>query len=84
MFKLTVEEVNTLRSQFVTSNGIYENTNRGGRRTLPHAFTEQGIVMLSAVLNSETAIDVNIQIIRTFSKIREIATINGEILLRVC
>ncbi len=83
MFKLTDEEVNTLRSQFVTSNGLHESTNRGGRRTLPHAFTEQGIAMLSAVLNSDTAIDVSIQIIRTFSKIREIANINGEILLKL-
>ncbi|MEK9180457.1 MAG: ORF6N domain-containing protein [Patescibacteria group bacterium] len=66
MFRLTKKEMETLRSQFVTSNN-----GRGGRRYLPYAFTEQGVAMLSSVLNSERAIQVNIQIIRTFTKLRE-------------
>jgi hypothetical protein len=64
MFKLTPAEYDKLRSQFVTSR-------RGGRRYLPYVFTELGVAMLSSVLNSERAIQVNIQIIRTFTKIRE-------------
>jgi len=64
MFQLTKEEMENLRSQFVISS-------HGGRRYLPHAFTEQGVAMLSGVLNSERAILVNIQIMRTFTKIRQ-------------
>ncbi|MEW6068275.1 MAG: ORF6N domain-containing protein [Nitrospirota bacterium] len=65
MFQLKKEEFNNLRSQFVTSSSW------GGRRYLPYAFTENGIAMLSSVLNSERAIQVNIQIMRTFTKLRE-------------
>jgi hypothetical protein len=72
MFQLAKDEflrsqkgVSNLRSQFVTSS-------YGGRRYLPYAFTEQGVAMLSSVLNSERAIQVNIQIMRTFSKLRRI------------
>ena len=54
-----------------------------GLRKLPNVFTEQGVAMLSSVLNSETAIDVNIQIIRIFSKIREIVSSNSDILLKL-
>ena len=64
MFQLNKNEFTILRSQFVTSNW-------GGRRYLPYAFTEQGVAMLSSVLNSERAIHVNIQIMRTFIKLRE-------------
>ncbi|HUZ59416.1 MAG TPA: ORF6N domain-containing protein [Hanamia sp.] len=66
MFILTQKEFQSLRSQSVTSN-------RGGTRYLPSAFTEQGVAMLSSVLNSEKAIEVNIIIIRTFVLIREFA-----------
>lgn len=66
MFTLTQKEFQTLRSQIVTSK-------RGGTRYLPSAFTEQGVAMLSSVLNSEKAIEVNIIIIRTFILIREFA-----------
>jgi hypothetical protein len=62
------------RSQFVTLNGAY-----GGRRYSPNAFTEQGVAMLSSVLNSERAIQVNIQIMRTFTKIREMLASNKEL-----
>ena len=65
MFELTQEEFNSLRSQFVTSN------KRGGTRYMPFAFTEQGVAMLSSILNSETAIEVNISIIRAFVSIRQ-------------
>lgn len=64
MFQLVENEWENLRSQTVTSNS-------GGRRYLPFAFTEQGIAMLSAVLKSETAILVNIHIIRVFALMRE-------------
>ncbi len=65
MWQLTKKEAKRLRSQFVTSKG------RGGRRYLPYVFTEQGVAMLSSVLNSDRAIEVNIQIMRTFMKLRE-------------
>ncbi len=66
MFELSESEFRVLRSQFVTSK-------RGGMRYLPFAFTEQGVAMLSSVLNSPEAIDVNIQIIRTFVLMRQYA-----------
>jgi hypothetical protein len=65
MFQLTQEEFKILRSQTVTSSW-------GGRRYPPFAFTEQGVSMLSSVLNSELAIQLNIHIIRTFIRIREL------------
>lgn len=64
MFQLTPEEWENLKSQIATSSW-------GGRRTLPYVFTEQGVAMLSSVLNSSQAIQVNISIIRIFVKIRE-------------
>lgn len=66
MFQLNNQEVAVLRSQTVTSK-----TGRGGRRYPPYAFTEQGVAMLSSVLNSERAIEVNILIMRAFVKLRE-------------
>lgn len=74
MFQLTLEEVESLRSQIVTSK-----IGRGGQRYAPVAFTEQGVAMLSSVLKSERAIMVNVQIIRTFSKLREMVA-NSEFL----
>ena len=65
MFHLTEEEWNFLRSQFAISKN-----NLGGRRYAPLVFTDQGVSMLSSVLNSERAIDVNINIMRTFVKLR--------------
>ncbi len=67
MFELTKEELQNWRSQFVTSNKI-----RMGMRYPPMAFTEQGVAMLSSVLKSEQAIEVNIQIMRVFTKLRQI------------
>lgn len=67
MFQLTQNEFENLKFQIGTSSW-------GGTRKLPYAFTEQGVAMLSGVLNSDRAISVNIQIMRIFSKIREIFT----------
>lgn len=66
MFVLNQDELKSLRSQFVTSY-----VGRGGDRYLPIAFTEQGVAMLSSVLRSKRAIAVNIQIICTFTKLRQ-------------
>ena len=66
MFQVTENEYGNLRSQFVTSK-----KGRGGRRYIPFVFTEQGIYMLATVLKSDVAIDVNIAIMRTFTKLRE-------------
>ncbi|MBF0473942.1 MAG: ORF6N domain-containing protein [Nitrospirae bacterium] len=67
-FQRTKEELNNWKSQFVTSN-----KEKMGLRKAPFAFTEHGVTMLSSVLNSQRAITINIQIIRTFIKLREIA-----------
>ncbi|HYO20810.1 MAG TPA: ORF6N domain-containing protein, partial [Flavisolibacter sp.] len=77
MFTLTAKEYDVLKSQNATSRSW------GGRRTLPNAFTEQGVAMLSSVLNSDTAIEVNIRIIRVFTKLREYALTHKEILLQL-
>ena len=74
MFQLTSEEWGVLRSQFVTSN-----KGRGGRRYAPYAFTEQGVAMLSSVLNSNQAIQVNIAIMRAFVKLRELLATNKDL-----
>ena len=76
MFQLNEDEFKNLRSQFVTSSS-------GGRRYLPFAFTEQGIAMLSSVLNSEMAIQVNIQIMRIFIKLKELTNLNTELKLKL-
>jgi len=76
MFRLTKEEFEFLRSQSVTSSW-------GGRRYLPHVFTEQGGAMLSSILNSDRAIAMNIQIIRVFTRLREALLANHDILLKL-
>ena len=68
MFQITAEEAENLRSQIATSS-LW-----GGRRYLPLAFTEQGVSMLSSVLNSERAIQVNVAIMRAFVRIRKLLT----------
>jgi hypothetical protein len=74
MFQLTAEEVRSLRSQFATSK-----QGRGGRRYAPLVFTEQGIAMLSTVLNSERAIQVNIEIMRAFVRLRRMLASNEDL-----
>jgi hypothetical protein len=78
MFQLTTEELENWKSQIVTSNA-----EKMGLRKLPYAFTEMGVAMLSSVLKSETAISVNIQIIRVFSRIRELALTHKDVLLKL-
>lgn len=76
MFEINKEEYENLRSQIGTSSW-------GGSRYFPMAFTEQGVAMLSSVLSSKMAIEVNIQIIRVFSKMRALILSNKEILLKL-
>ncbi|MDO8464230.1 MAG: ORF6N domain-containing protein [Gallionella sp.] len=71
-FELTNQEVRTLRSQFVTLEG-------GLRTHAPHAFTEQGVAMLSSVLKSGRAVGVNIEIMRSFVKLRSMLESNKEL-----
>ncbi len=71
-FQVDNQEFENLRSQIVTSN-------RGGRRYLPYAFTEQGVAMLSSVLRSTRAVQVNIEIMRTFVRLRQMLASNVEL-----
>jgi hypothetical protein len=79
MFELTQNEYNnlivSLRSQFATSK-------KGGTRYMPMAFSEHGVLMLSSILNNELAIKVNIQIMRVYTKLRNLLSTNKELLLK--
>ena len=77
MFELTDEEFESLRSQIATSN------KRGGLRYHPFAFTETGVAMLSSVLNSEQAIQVNLQIMRAFVSMRRFMVANAQVFQRI-
>ena len=92
MFQLKKEEADSLRSQFETlkrertsslTSQFAISSSWGGRRSLPYAFTEQGIAMLSSVLNSDRAIEVNIQIMRTFTKLREMMMTHKDLAQRI-
>ena len=72
MFELTKDEFNNLRSQIVTSSW-------GGARYLPMVFTEQGVAMLSSVLKSDRAIQVNIQIMRAFTQLRKMLSTHEDL-----
>ncbi len=72
MYQLTWQEFMNLRSQFVTSS-------LGGRRYLPYVFTQEGVAMLSSVLNSERAVKVNIQIMRAFVQLRRMLLTNADL-----
>ncbi|HZI69384.1 MAG TPA: ORF6N domain-containing protein [Hanamia sp.] len=76
MFQISKAEWQNLKSQFATSSW-------GGIRKLPYAFTEQGVAMLSSVLNSETAIQVNIQIIRLFTKMKQLILDNKDLWMKI-
>ena len=76
MFELSEIEFQSLRSQIVTSN-------RGGSRYMPFAFTEQGVAMLSSILNSDKAIEINIAIMRTFVTIRQFSLSYDELKTRL-
>lgn len=85
MFQLTTEETEFLRSQFVTSKGnkTGPGAGRGGRRYPPYAFTEQGVAMLSSVLRSPRAVQVNIEIMRAFVRLREMLASNRDLARRL-
>jgi hypothetical protein len=74
MFQLSADEAEFLRSQIATSRAGH-----GGRRSPPYAFTEPGVAMLSSVLNSERAIEVNITIMRAFIRLRQLLESNEEL-----
>jgi len=76
MFQLTKKEFENLKSHFATSSW-------GGVRKMPYVFTEQGVAMLSSVLNSERAIQVNIQIMRTFTKLRQMVETHKDLKRKV-
>lgn len=76
MFQLTEGEWDSLKSQNAT-------TRWGGRRTLPYAFTEHGVLMLSSVLNSDRAIAVNIKVIRVYNKLKEILLTHKDLLIKM-
>ena len=78
MFQLTEQELESLRSQIATSNA-----GRGGRRYLPYAFTEHGAVMLASVLNSPTAIEASIKVVRAFVKMRSILALHQDLADRI-
>jgi len=76
MFRISKREFESLRSQIVTSN-------RGGTRYMPYAFTEQGVAMLSSVLNSRNAIKINIEIMRAFVLMRKYALTNEKLSVKL-
>jgi hypothetical protein len=78
MFQLTDDEATGLRFHFETSK-----RGRGGRRYLPYAFTEQGVAMLSSVLRSQRAVEVNIAIMRTFVQLRRLMDSNRDLARRI-
>ena len=80
-FQLNEEEVDNLRSQIATSS--LKQNSYGGRRYLPYAFTEQGIAMLSAVLHSDKAIEVSINVMNAFVEMRKFIAINGQVFERL-
>ena len=82
MFQMTRNEYENLMSQIVISS-LDGKADWGGRRKLPLAFTEQGVAMLSSVLKSQTAVHVNIQIVRVFTRMREMLLSNKDILLKL-
>jgi hypothetical protein len=79
MFQLTGDEWSILRSQFATSSFALH----GGRRYAPYAFTEQGVAMLSSVLRSPRAVEVNIQIMRAFVRLRQLLSVHRELAERL-
>ena len=91
LFILTREEYNSLRSQIATSNKkdnplrsqFVTSNGRGGNRYLPYAFTRNGIAMLSSVLRSDTAVEVNIRIMRAFTMIPQLVNHNTQIIQRI-
>jgi len=80
MFQLNVEELQEL-ARLTSQTAISKS--RGGRRTMPYVFTEQGVAMLSSVLNSERAIQVNIAVMRAFVRMRSLTSVHRELAVKV-
>ena len=78
MFQTTEQEVSFLKSQIVTAK-TEAHDGRGGRRSLPYAFTEHGAIMAASVLNSKQAVDVSIYVVRAFVQLREMLAGNKEL-----
>jgi hypothetical protein len=78
MFQLSPRENKSLRSQFATSN-----IGRGGRRSLPYAFTEHGAIMAATVLNSEQAVEMSVFVVRAFVRLREMLAANRDLAGRI-
>jgi hypothetical protein len=78
VFQLTIEETESLTSQFARSNA-----GRGGRRHLPYAFTEHGAIMAAMVLNSPRAVEMSVQVVRAFVRLREMLASNRELAQRL-
>ena len=76
MYQLTKQEVRILKSRFVTSSW-------GGRRYKPYVFTQEGVAMLSSILNSERAVQVNIQIMRAFVKFKELLSTHKDLAVKI-
>ena len=83
MFQLSEEEWENLKSQYATSSLPDGKAGWGGRRKLPYAFTEHGVLMLSSVLKSKRAIAVNIHIMRVYNKMRKMLLTNKDLLLKM-
>jgi uncharacterized membrane-anchored protein YjiN (DUF445 family) len=79
MFQLTRQEAEALTFQI----GMSKTSGRGGRRTLPYVFTEQGVAMLSSVLNTERAVKVNVAIMRVFVRLREVLRSDHDLAVRM-
>ena len=77
MFQLTKDEFSSLRSQFVISKG------KGGRRSLPYAFTEHGVIMAANVLNSERAVQASVEVVNAFIRLRQMLASNVELSRRL-
>jgi len=78
LFQLNRREYESLRSQFATSNA-----RRGGRRYLPHAFTEHGAIMAATVLNSKRAVEISVFVVRAFVRLREMLATNRQIAAKI-
>ena len=83
MFQLTLEEARASRSQIVTLNAESGSRRGSNIKHLPYAFTEQGVAMLSSVLRSERAIQVNVEIMRTFVRLRQAIVSHGDLARRL-
>src|SRR5713101_5129812 len=87
MFQLNPEDVESLKSRFVISSlrsqFVTSKKGRGGRRSLPYAFTEHGAIMAATVLNSEQAVEMSVFVVRAFVRLRKMLAANKELAVRI-